>query len=223
MTNVTRGHLQDGAPLDTVKYLLNLCLKENTLVAVELQEDLKSLRYNCASETMDLQDYYRDDTPQQQKISLRSLAIRLLNKSEDFQSGAHSAIQDARNTAQLYKWMQNNKTPGETFCQTYQRLHEKPFQRTSKPRFYPDPCRCRRPYQSPLDSNYKRKLFQIVRAPFQSEMESGKVKYKIPNSRTNKSEKHNDRRPYKFPKNSVEPLKEDISDQPLDLTTKTYK
>lgn len=100
LTGLSWKERKAGIPLQRVHQLLDLCLAGNTLVGFAIRGDLRVLQYEHG-DVEDLQDFaaYTDG---RQPYSLKSLAAAYLNKT-DFQSGRHSAIQDARITLALYQ------------------------------------------------------------------------------------------------------------------------
>jgi len=99
ITNLGRGSLEQGFPIEIIHSVLDKCLPGNKLIGVNINEDLKSLRYRHV-DTEDLQNYFKDNN--KQPYSLKALAIDLLGKSK-FQEDSHSAIQDARVTRDLFR------------------------------------------------------------------------------------------------------------------------
>ena len=97
-TNLKRGSLDIGVPVETIHVLLDKCLEGNLLIGQDIKQDLISLQYNHRH-IEDLQDFFKDR--KRQAYSLKALAQAYLDKDQ-VQEGAHSAIIDARLTRDLY-------------------------------------------------------------------------------------------------------------------------
>ena len=78
---------------------MDKCLINNTVVGLDIVNDLASLNYKH-NIVEDLKDYYKDKNGQ--AYSLKFLANKVLQKTA-FQKSEHSAITDARITALLDK------------------------------------------------------------------------------------------------------------------------
>jgi hypothetical protein len=92
--------LYNGVRLGVVQDCMRRILKDNTLVGIDLLNDLKSLLYSHDSiNCEDLQEYFRDRN--NQPYGLKTLVRELLG-DKTFQEGTHSSIQDARMTQRIH-------------------------------------------------------------------------------------------------------------------------
>jgi len=118
---------------------LDICLSGNIIVGADIQQDLKSLEYTFHN-VEDLQDTFRDrDGP----FNLRMLVQLLLKNRSGFQTGHHSAIDDARMTLALYK-KKNELIELGTFDDKIQYLTSKRTEyKLSKPKIFAEKCSCK--------------------------------------------------------------------------------
>ncbi|CAH2274272.1 apoptosis-enhancing nuclease [Pelobates cultripes] len=116
-SGITRHHLKHAIPFKTAqKEILNL-LKDNRVVGHALHNDFKALKY------FPPKDQTRDTSkmrllnkmagmPARQNVSLKRLALALLNKHIQGGKKGHSSVEDAEACMELYKivedqWEQN--------------------------------------------------------------------------------------------------------------------
>ena len=115
--------LANATPFFIVKPVIKYLLEMAYLVGLNLQSDLNFLGIQVAEEyKKDLQTIFVDYN--NQPYSLRTLSYYCLGK-ESFQTGAHSAISDARATKALYKM--KSEIIGGSHDLELERLPKAPF------------------------------------------------------------------------------------------------